>query len=83
MSLSTILLLLSVPSGRKDTTQEQLFSGNASMNAEHVTVFTTPHLPFFLSFSTLKNNFSLLKNHYDSLFTALFSSCFSFSSPVF
>lgn len=83
MSLSTILLLLSVPPGRRDTTQEQLFSRNASMNAKHVTVFTTLHLPFFLLFSTRKNNFSVAQNYCDFLFTALFSSCFSFFSLVF
>lgn len=43
--------------GRRDTTQEQLFSRNASMNAKHVTVFTTLHQPLFLSLSTLEKHF--------------------------
>lgn len=59
MSLSTVLLQLPRPPlGRRDTTQEQFFSGNASMNVKHATVFTS-------FFHSLRNSFSAPKSHHD------------------
>lgn len=57
--------------GRRDTNQEQLFKRNASTNAKHVIVYTTLHLPLFLSLSTLKNCFSVPKTYHNFLFISL------------